>query len=326
MLAAAVHLLIIRMPNRPPMASLISAGLLTAAIWGVLTFTIRDGGPERAFSQIMPSFRDALTLEQMDMVIGTLRGFCKEEKWPRGEMNFPRALRTEKAFPEDETVITSGVNVRGAPGVTSELAFEKRYGKRNQLEVAIPFSFAHVDTGWLGGVGDIAIGMKRVLFSQLETGTIFAVQGEVIVPSGNRSRGFGTGTTTFGTFASFGQLLPGHSFIHVQGGADLPVNTDKAPQSVFLRTAVGKSFSDNKGLGRMWSPIVEGVASRDLRTGAATDWDVVPQFQVTVSRRQHIRADLGVSVPVTHTAGRPIQLMMYFLWDRADGGLFEGWK
>lgn len=53
---------------------------------------IRDGGPERSFSQIMPSFRDALTPEQMDMVIETLRGFCKEKGWPRGEMNFPRAL------------------------------------------------------------------------------------------------------------------------------------------------------------------------------------------------------------------------------------------
>src|SRR6266446_3542433 len=73
---------------------------------------IRDGGPERAFSQIMPSFRDALTSEQMDMVIQTLRGFCKEGGWPRGEMNLPRPLMTEKAFPEDETVITSAVNVQ----------------------------------------------------------------------------------------------------------------------------------------------------------------------------------------------------------------------
>lgn len=287
---------------------------------------IRDGGPARSFSQIMPSFRDALTPEQIDMVVETLRGFCKEPGWPRGEMNFPRALMTEKAFPEDETVITTGVNVQGAPGVTNELAFEKRYGKRNQLEVAIPFSFDHSGTGWLGGIGDIAIGLKRVLFSDVHSGTIFAAQGEVALPTGNRSRGFGSGTTTFGTFLSFGQALPANSFVQVQGGADLPVNTTKAPQSVFLRTAVGKSFSDGHGLGRLWSPMVEFVSSRDLITGATTDWDVIPQMQVTVSKRQHIRADLGVRVPVTNTHDRPIQLMLYFLWDRADGGLFEGWK
>jgi mono/diheme cytochrome c family protein len=287
---------------------------------------IRDGGPERAFSQIMPSFRDALTLEQMDMVIQTLRNFCKEQGWPRGEMNFPRAMVTEKAFPEDETVITTGINVQGAPGLTNELGFEKRYGKRNQLEVAIPFSFDHTGTGWLGGVGDIVFGWKRVLLSNVRRGTILAVQGEVALPTGNRARGFGSGTTTFGTFASFGQALPGNSFLQMQGGADLPVNTDKSPQSVFLRTALGKSFSDNHGLGRLWSPMIEAAATRDLMHGASTDWDVVPQFQVTVSRRQHNRADLGVRIPVTNTRGRPIQLMLYFLWDRADGGLFEGWR
>jgi len=287
---------------------------------------IRDGGPERGFSQIMPSFRDALTSEQMDMVIKTLRGFCKDKGWPRGQMNFPRALNTEKAFPEDETVITTAVNVRGAPGVSNELGFEKRYGKTNQLEVAIPFSFDHSERSWLGGVGDIAIGWKRVLASSLRSGTILSVQGEVQLPTGNRDRGFGSGTTTFGTFASFGQMLPWNSFVQMQGGADLPVNTDKAPQSVFFRTAIGKSFSDNHGLGRMWSPMMEFVSARDLLDGAKTDWDIVPQFQITVSRRQHIRGNFGVSVPVTNTAGRPIQLIMYFLWDRMDGGLFEGWK
>lgn len=295
---------------------------------------IRDGGPERAFSQIMPSFRDALTSEQMDMVIETLRGFCKEKGWPRGEMNFPLALETEKAFPEDETVIRTGVNLRGAPAVTNEMAFEKRYGKRNQLEVAIPFNFDHSGTfnfdhsrtGWLGGVGDIAIGWKRVLAANVRTGTIVSLQGEVVLPTGNRSRGFGTGTTTYGTFAAFGQRLPGNSFLQMQGGGDLPVNTDKSPQSVFLRTALGKSFSDNHGLGRMWSPIIEAVVSRDLVEKAKSDWDIVPQFQVTLSRRQHIRGNLGISVPVVHTAGRPIQLRLYFLWDRADGGLFEGWR
>ena len=287
---------------------------------------IRDGGPERAFSQIMPSFRDALTPEQMDMVIETLRGFCKERSWPRGEMNFPLAAVTEKAFPEDETLIKTGINLQGAPGIDNEFVFEKRYGKRNQLEVAIPFSFAHSVTGWLGGVGDIVFGWKRVLLSNVQSGTILSVQGEAALPTGNRSRGFGSGTTTFGMFTAFGQMLTKTSFLQVQGGANLPVNPDKSPKSVFLRTALGKSFSDNHGLGRLWSPMIEAVATRDLVDGARTDWDVVPQFQVTVSRRQHIRANLGVSVPVANTAGRPVKLLLYFLWDRADGGLFEGWR
>jgi hypothetical protein len=59
--------------------------------------------------------------------------------------------------------------------------------------------------------------------------------------------------------------------------------------------------------------------------GAKTDWDVLPQLQVTLSRRQHIRGDVGVRVPVTNTLGRPVQLQLYFLWDWQDGKLTEGW-
>ena len=71
--------------------------------------------------------------------------------------------------------------------------------------------------------------------------------------------------------------------------------------------------------------MVEAVAARDLMTGATTDWDVVPQIQVTVSRRQHVRGNRAFGAGYQY-AGRPTQLMMYFLWDWADGGLFEGWK
>jgi hypothetical protein len=71
--------------------------------------------------------------------------------------------------------------------------------------------------------------------------------------------------------------------------------------------------------------MVEFVAARDLSTGAKTNWDIVPQMQVTISRRQHVRADLGVRTPATNTAGRPVQVMMYLLWDWGDGKLTEGW-
>jgi hypothetical protein len=48
-------------------------------------------------------------------------------------------------------------------------------------------------------------------------------------------------------------------------------------------------------------------------------------MQVTISRRQHIKADLGVRVPVNNTAGRQIQIVFYLLWDWQDGRLNEGW-
>jgi len=131
--------------------------------------------------------------------------------------------------------------------------------------------------------------------------------------------------TTFETFAAFGQILPARSFIQVQTGAELPTDPDKATRAGFFRTAIGKSFAQNQGFGRSWTPMTEFLADRDLVSGAKTNWDIVPQMQVSLSKRQHILASVGVRTPMNNTLGRSTQLMFYVLWDWFDGGLKEGW-
>jgi hypothetical protein len=71
--------------------------------------------------------------------------------------------------------------------------------------------------------------------------------------------------------------------------------------------------------------MVEFLSDRELENGAATDWDIVPEFQVTLSKRQHIRANFGVRTPLNNRNGRSTQLAFYVLWDFFDGGLREGW-
>jgi cytochrome c553 len=286
---------------------------------------ITRGGRYRGFSQIMPSFKEALTPEQIDKVVGYLRHFCRQSGWPRGELNLPRAIATEKAYPEDEEVVSTAVNARGAPGLTTHIIHEQRFGQKNQIEVDVPINFQDENHIWYGGVGDTTFGVKRVMFSNLRWGSIFALQGSVLVPSGSRTRGFGSGTTTFETFAAFDQLFRTNTSIQTQLGADLPRHTQIAPQSIFFNTAIGQTIGADHGLGRAWTPMFEFLAQRDLIDGAKTNWDVLPQMQVTISHRQHIRGDFGVRVPATNTAGRPVQLEFYLLWDWQDGKLNEGW-
>jgi cbb3-type cytochrome c oxidase subunit III len=286
---------------------------------------IVNGGRSRGFSEIMPAFGKALTSDEIDDVIAYMRTLCRNPHWARGELNLPRALITEKAFPEDEVVISTAVNASGAPGVTTDIIHEQRFGVHNQIEVDVPFELQKQNQTWYGGVGDATLGLKREMWSSLRSGSIVSLFGGVIVPSGNKSRGFGSGTTTFETFAAYDQLFRTNTFAQFQAGAELPRHTDIAPQTIFWRTALGQSFAANKGLGRLWSPMVEFAANRDLDTGAKTNWDVVPQMQVTISRRQHVRANVGFSKPVANTAGRPTQVIFYMLWDFADGRLTEGW-
>jgi hypothetical protein len=275
----------------------------------------------------MPSFREALTSDQIEKVIEYLRGFCREPSWPRGELNLPRALVTEKAFPEDEAVVDAAIDTKSPRNVTSRLTYERRFGIRNQIDITVPFTFQASSTGSrFGGVGDMALGFKRVLASNLRTGSIFSLSGEATLPTGNVARGMGTGVTILESFASYGQLFPKESFLQFQGGIELPTHTDDANRAVYWRTVLGKSFSADKGHERLWSPMVELLADHDLVSGAPVNWDVVPQFQVTLSKRQHIRADVGVRMPVNNTAERSPAIMFYLLWDWFDGGLRDGWK
>jgi len=287
---------------------------------------IHEGGPARGWSTIMPAFGDALTSEQIDQVIEYVRGFCKNKSWPRGDLNIPRALFTEKAFPEGEVVTTTSINARNGGSVGTVTIYEKRFGPLDQLEIKTPVGFNKRDTGtWVGGIGDVGIGWKRVLLHSLNKGSILSASGEMVLPAGDRSKGLGKGTKVFEPFATYGQLLPAASHLQFQIGGEFPTDTSKAPRAMFWRTAVGKTINQNRGFGRAWTPMVEFLADREFETGAKVNWDVVPQFQVTLSKRQHIMANFGVKIPANNTAGRPIQLVFYLLWDYLDGGLRTGW-
>jgi hypothetical protein len=71
--------------------------------------------------------------------------------------------------------------------------------------------------------------------------------------------------------------------------------------------------------------MVEGVAFRELASGATTSLDVVPQIQISISRRQHILGSVGASIPALNREGRSTAAMAYLLWDWFDGGLTQGW-
>ena len=57
-----------------------------------------------------------------------------------------------------------------------------------------------------------------------------------------------------------------------------------------------------------------------------SEWDVVPQLQVTLSKLQHVMLAAGVRVPITQRDERRPQALVYLLWDWFDGGFFEMWR
>jgi mono/diheme cytochrome c family protein len=291
---------------------------------------VHEGGRARAFSHRMPAFGTALTDAQIARLTAYLRTFCDDRAWPRGELNLPRAISTEKAFPEDESVVTaSAVTARGRRSAGGSVVYERRLGARTQWELAVPFEARERDAAeggrWTGGrLGDIAVALKRVLFHDSARGSIVSFNGEVALPTGDARTGIGAGTTVLEPGLLAGQILPANFYLQLQTGVGFSMDRSKADHEAIWRAALGTTLT--QGFGRAWSPIVELLGARALGAGNAAEWDVLPQMQVTLSRRQHVRGSVGVRLPVNARAERPRELVAYLLWDWFDGGLFEGWR
>jgi len=285
---------------------------------------VHEGGPVRALDRHMPAFGDALSSGDIRLAISHIRTFCSDPAWPQGDLNLPRAFFTEKAFPENEAVWTLAMTGRPERSLESALIYEQRLGARNQIELVAPIT-AHqeVTGGWSRGLGDVGLAFKRTLHASLQRGQISAAGLEVILPTGNESSGLGNGYTVFEPFGMWGQLLPWNSYWQLHAGIELPADS-KAPREGFLRSAVGTTFAADRGFGRAWSPQVEVLWARPQ--AGPSEWDVVPQVQVSLSKLQHVMLAAGLRVPITQRDERRPQALVYLLWDWFDGGFFEMWR
>jgi hypothetical protein len=280
------------------------------------------GGPVRGFNSTMPAYAEAFDAERIERVVEFMRGFCTDRAWPRGELNLPLPLRTEKAFPEDEALWTTFVDAEGEGAVATELVYERRVGARHQWELTLPMGATSDGSSWVGGIGDIGLGWKSAFW---HTGaSILTAGGEVFFPTGDEGRGLGTGTAIFEPYLAFARVLPQEWFLQAQGGIEIPADSDEAESEVFWRWALGKSLSAGGGFGRMWSPMIEFLGSADTDF-EETDWSLLPQMQVSLSTRQHVRLNAGVEIPLNRGDERPARFVFYFLWDWFDGGLTDGW-
>jgi len=287
---------------------------------------VHRGGPIRGLDHHMPAFGDALSDDQIEKAIKYLWSFCKDSSWPRGDLNLPRAFFTEKAFPESETVWTTGITGQGSKAVTNLLTYEHRIKSRSQYEVTVPLDFQQTAPGgsWGRGLGDVEFALRRTFYASLDRGSIFAAGGAVTLPTGKESEGMGNGFTIYEPFAMWGQILGSNGFLQVHTGIEIPSDHDKGANEGFVRTALGYTIAQDQGFGRAWSPMAEVLMAKPA--GGDAEWDVVPQMQVSLSKLQHILLSVGVRVPLNERQDRKPQFLTYFLWDWFDGGLFQFWK
>jgi mono/diheme cytochrome c family protein len=284
------------------------------------------GGPIRGFDRLMPAFGEALSEAELRAALAQVRTFCTDARWPRGELNLPRPLFTEKAYPEDEAVITTSLVGEGADSISHEFLWEQRFGPKNQIEIKVPITRADLGepTGWTSGTGDLAVGVKHTVAHSLERGSIFSIGGELVLPTGDEAKGFGKGTTVLESFVLYGKVLPRDAFVQLQGILEFPRDSG-VEDEVVLRAAVGKTWTVDAPFGRTFTPMLEVLGARELASGAEFAWDLAPQLQVSLNKRQHVLGAIGIRQPISDRSSRSTELVIYLLWDWFDGGVLEGW-
>jgi cytochrome c553 len=284
---------------------------------------IRHGGPVRAFRRTMPAFGDALSGPDIRAVASHLRSFCRSAFWPVGDLNFPRALVTEKAFPENDIVVAASMPVQDTDSGELHVIYERRLGPRGQVEAVLPFATRLLGTQWHRGVGDVAFGYKQLLTARARSGTLVSAAASLTLPTGSVRYGLGTRLAVLEMSALASQRLPRRAFLHSQVGFAYPLNIASTPNEVSWRAAVGQTLNAGTS-GRAWTPLVEVTAHRELEFRDPIRWDLVPQVQTTLSRRQHITISAGARLPVRGPE-RPRTALLSLTWDWFDGGLFNGW-
>ena len=293
---------------------------------------IHEGGPVRAFDRMMPAFGDALNDPEIAAILRHVRTFCTDDAWPRGEFNVPRPLFTEKAYPEDEIVVTATVDSRGG-NAEGEFLYEKRFGSTGMVELAVPVAYRTADRARgprhqhrakrALGVGDLALGYKRTVHHNLQRGSIFSLGAEAVLASTQDADGSYRYAPVVEPFAAYAHLLPWDAFVQTQALAEVAMD-DQRDHAAELRVTLGRTWTQG-AFGRSWTPMVEVLAARDLTDRATARVDLVPQVQVSLNTRQHVLLNVGLRIPARGAGPGGTQFVAYLLWDWFDGGFRDGW-
>lgn len=257
---------------------------------------VTQGGAAFGLSLDMPAYGDAGTPEQIRAVVRYVRSLCRERGWPPGELNFPRGFLVEKAYPENELVVT-------AEGRGQELIYERRAGRRLQFEAAVSTLIDSIDRPFDHATGAI----KYNVWHSLERRALASVGLEASPPLGRRDR------WELEPFVALGVERP--DFI-VQGEVLAGWEETEGIAGGSLRLGAGRDLN-------RFVPMVE--AGWDWARGAAGTLTVYPQTWIKLSRLRHVAGSIGAGIPLNGPDRGQVTLTAFLLWDFGDGPLLKGW-
>jgi hypothetical protein len=280
---------------------------------------IAKGGPGVGLSAEMPAFEDSLSADQITAFVSHIRGFCTDRRWPNGNTNLPRPIVTGKAFPENEFLIVPAVshlNESPAPSITegSLIAiYERRLGKRSMIEIEVPLVGTNALTTWTSGIGDVAIAFKHAIFARAEAPRIVSLGFETVLPTGDRFKTHGSGTTIFEPFINAGAVLRDW-YLQSQLKVEVPVDRLRADRAIAYNAYVGR---DTSAAPNTWTVGVElnGEVTMPLAGVTTNLVALTPQVRKGLTGTGALAAAAGVMLPLNKRDAQGVRWVGYLLWE-----------
>jgi hypothetical protein len=268
---------------------------------------IERGGPVAGLSPEMPAFGAALTREQITGLVAYLRRFCAEPGWPSGDLNFPRPILTEKAFPENEVVILPFVShAKGDADTAFRLraVYERRIGRRAHGEIGVPFQSVGVLGSRESGFGDVSIAGKYVIHDDPERVRILTAGLELVLPTGSERRGLGSGTLVFEPYLAGGAVWRGN-YVQAQLKLELPRRNFGDDRELVYNGYIGRDTAETPDT---WTLGIE-------LNGANRAVAITPQIRKGLTRTGALGAAFGVQLPIVRRDEQRVRWVSYLLWD-----------
>lgn len=290
-----------------------------ASTWKMV---IIHGGPAMGFSEMMPAFGATLSEQDIDNVLAHIKTLGQsgggEHGYPDGSLNLFLPIRTKKAFPEDEWVWKQRYTGQdGDNAWKNTLEYEFRVGKRGQgvLEVT------HEIEGSQQDFGHFEPGFKYVLRHDTDAGFILTGAAQVGVPLSSDA------DWEFLPYLAFGKILS--EKFTLQGSGRLVLDLEDSDKSKAEFAGIVHFVHTDRG--RAVFPALELVAEVPFERGngpnraETVQWSVIPQARIGLNKRGNIALNTGVELPLNDDSRYDWRVYVYFIWDFADGGLFDGW-